>query len=468
MPVPDFALFDRETVHVDVREQRGPVELWRHTVGVGGINSSPLPPRVVEGAATLRPRLVRIFVQQFFDIYPEHGRFDWSRLDPYLDSLAATGAKLVAAICLKPGPLFDHDDRIDHAAWMPNDVAEWQRVVTALVRRYSVERNLVTHWEIGNETDIGEDGGSPYLIPDPDDYARFYDLTAPAIRAAAPHVKVGGTAACWVTNEPLPGFVKHCRDNDIPLDFVSWHLYADDWTRHAAGVTEGMRLVAGFPEPVPELMVTEWSTSFEAVSVADQADDPRRAALVAASVLAMDEAGPAWSFYYHLWDQACDPQEFSPFFSPEGVAHMMRHWNEVPHRFGLFGERGQVRPQYFLYQLLGRLGDTKVASETSHADLHAYAASGPGTVSVLVSNTSLSRPACRDRILTLRYAGLTPGAKLLTVHRIDEARRWCAGTLTQHPLEERVVVTAEAFEHQILLPAHTVAFATLSERDGIR
>jgi xylan 1,4-beta-xylosidase len=465
MVSPDFSLLDRQTVHVDAGAARGPVELWRQTLGVGGINTSPLPPAVVAGAGALRPRLIRIFIQQFFDIYPEHGRFDWSRLDPYMDSLATTGAKVVAAICIKPGPLFE---RIDQGVWKPNDVGEWQDVITALVRRYSVERDLVTYWEIGNETDIGEDGGSPYLIPDPADYAAYYDLTAPAVRAAAPHVKVGGTAACWVTNEPLPGFVEHCRTHEIPLDFISWHIYNNDWERHAEGVREGKRLLTGFPEPRPEMMVTEWSTSFEAVSVADQAYDPRRAALVAASILAMDEAGLDWSFYYHLWDQVCDRREFEPFFSPEGVDHMVQHWNEGPHRFGLFGERGEVRPQYFVYQLTGMLGDTRVAHEVSCADLHAYAATGPGSVSALVANTSLDRAACNDRVVTLQYSGLTPGPRLLTVYRIDDERRWCADTLAQEPLEERVVVTGDRFEHQVYLPAHTVAFAALSERDGIR
>ncbi len=465
MVIPDLSSLDPQTVRIDARDERGPAELWRQSLGIGGINTSPLPTEVVSGTRALRPRLIRIFIQQFFDIYPEHGRFDWSRLDPYLDSLAATGAQVVAAICLKPGPLFD---QVDHAVWKPNDVAEWQDVITALVRRYSVERDLVTHWEIGNETDIGEDGGSPYLIPDPADYAEFYAMTAPAIRAAAPHVKVGGTAACWVTNEPLPGFVEHCRTHQTPLDFISWHLYSDDWTRHAEGVREGRRLLADFPGTPPELMVTEWSKSFEEVSVADQAYEPRRAALVAAAILAMDAAGLDWSFYYHLWDQVCDLGEFEPFFSPKGVAHMGRHWNEVPHRFGLFGERGEVRPQYFVYQLLGMLGPTQIAHEVTGAGLHAYAAREATRVAALVVNTTVERTACADRILTLRYSGLTPGPHLLTVYRIDDARRWCTQTLQQQPLEERVVVTADTFEHQVWLPAHTVAFARLAERDGIR
>src|SRR5262249_25166664 len=93
------------TIDVDLASDQGPLEGWRHTVGHGGINPRPLLGRVVEGAVKLRPRLIRVFIQEFFAIYPDHGRFDWSRLDPYMDALAATGAKVVAAITIKPRPL---------------------------------------------------------------------------------------------------------------------------------------------------------------------------------------------------------------------------------------------------------------------------------------------------------------------------------------------------------------------------
>jgi hypothetical protein len=50
---------------------------------------------------------------------------------------------------------------------------------------------------------------------------------------------------------------------------------------------------------------------------------------MAGSILAMREAGLDRSFYYHLWDQICFPEDFTPFFSERGVANMVRHWNEV-------------------------------------------------------------------------------------------------------------------------------------------
>jgi len=208
-------------VAVDLAADGGPLELWRHGIGHGGINPLPLPDRVVRGAARLKPRLIRVFIQEFFQVYPEHGRFDWSRLDPYIDALARTGARVVAAITIKPRPLFP---TVDPAVWRPNDVAEWQRVIAALVRRYAVDRPIVTYWEIGNETDIGEQGGCPYLIPNASDYAAYYRMTSAPILATFPEAKVGGPAVANGAGDLLPGFIDLCAREGIRLDFISWHL----------------------------------------------------------------------------------------------------------------------------------------------------------------------------------------------------------------------------------------------------
>src|SRR5438552_1421816 len=210
-------------VAVDLAADGGPLELWRHGIGHGGINPLPLPDRVVRATAKLKPRLIRVFIQEFIKVYPEHGRFDWSRLDPYMDALARTGAKVVAAIAIKPRPLFPE---VDPAVWQPNDVAEWQRVIAALVQRYSVDKPIVTYWEIGNETDIGEQGGCPYLIPKAADYAAYYRMTSAPILATCPHAKVGGPAVAKGDGDLLPGFIDLCAREGIRLDFVSWHLYA--------------------------------------------------------------------------------------------------------------------------------------------------------------------------------------------------------------------------------------------------
>jgi hypothetical protein len=372
-----------------------------------------------------------------------------------MDALAKTGAKVVAAITIKPKPLFP---KIDQAIWRPNDVAEWQRVIAALVRRYSVDKPIVTYWEIGNETDIGEYGGCPFLIPSATDYAEFYRMTSASILTTFPQAKVGGPAVANASGELLPRFVDLCAREDIRLDFISWHLYADEPRQHAR-LVDRYRMLLGtkFRTWRPEMLVTEWNKGFESLSVEEQAFAPRRAAATAAALLAMTEAHVDWSFYYHLWDQVCYVEQFRSFFRDPGI--MYHHWNEVPHRFGLFGVGQEVRPQYFVYQMLGRLGGRRSRARSATEDLRVLAANDRGRCAVLLVNYGL--PASRDLVATVRFAGLTAGRKQLTVWRIDGSRAWLARELELRPVERREVDVQAVFTCQVASPADNVSLVVL-------
>ncbi len=451
-----FASLPRTQVFIDAGASTGPLEMWRHTLGHGGINTLPLPARVVEGARKLQPRLIRIFLQECFAFYPAQGRFDWSLLDPYMDSFARTGAQLVVAITFKPPVLYP---KVDETIWQPNDVRAWQQVVFELVKRYSVDRQLVTYWEIGNETDIGEMGGCPYLLQDPDDYLTYYRLTTQAILDAFPAAKIGGPAAAGVGNEPLPGLIERCRQTGTQLDFVSWHLYSDDSRRHVAGIEKVKAALQGFPGKRPEMLVTEWNNSFPPVSLEELAFEPRRAANLAVSLLAMREAGLDWSFHYHLWDQVFYPEPFQPFFSPQGLHGMEVHWNEIPHRFGLFGVGEEVRPQYFVYWMLSRLGEEEIAAQTDESDLRVVAGRRDGEVGVFLVN--FNPQTARDLVITAQFANLTPGNKILTTYRIDDRCRWSNEQIEMIPVERRAVTTGSEFRCQVYAPADSVLLLTL-------
>ena len=456
----------RHDIQIDAAQPIGALETWRHSLGQGGVNHMPLPEHVVAAVARLSPRLIRIFIQESFDIYPAAGQFDWTRLDPYMDALARTGAHVVAAICIKPRVLFP---RIDQSVWTPNDVPAWQNVLAKMVHRYSVERPIVTHWEIGNETDIGEHGGCPYLIKDPADYYQYYRMAIDPIRQAFPTARIGGPAACWVDNQPLPGLLELCRRDGTQLDFVSWHVYHDDPARHAAGVAKAKVMLAhhqsgrvvgglaGFSGPRPEMMVTEMNKSFDPLSLAELAFEPRRAAAVAAGILAMLEAGLDWSFYYHIWDQTFLRKEFERFFAqPDPI--MTQHWNEIPHRFGLFGVNGEVRPQYFLYWMLARLGSGRLAGQSDNPDLRILAGREGGRLSLMLVNYNLQSSI--DRVATVRFTGLGPGRKMLTHHRIDAQCRWDQA-LELAPVERREIDTPQEYRCQLFCPADSVTLLSL-------
>jgi hypothetical protein len=453
----DFDSVERAAVRVNAGRAMGPLEVWRHGFGRGGINAGPLSQRVIAGMRQLRPRLMRTFIQEFFDIYPQRGVLNWSKLDPYMESLAATGAKVLAAIAIKPRVLFP---AIDETIWRPNDVAEWQRVITALVRRYSVERPIVTHWNVGNEVDIGENGGTPFLTAAPEAYAGFYKMTIAPILETFPGAKVGGPAVANAAGDLLAGFLDICRRDKVQLDFIAWHLYADDPELHRGFVEKHRKLLAGFDKR-PEMMVTEWNKGFDQVSVEDQAFAPRRAANAAAILLAMIDAGLDWSFYYHFLDQVAYRRDFERFFAKPEI--MYHHWNEVPHRFGLFGVNEEVRPQYFVYWMLGRMRDLRVAAESDSAEVRVLASGAEdGSCAVMVVNFSLG--GSRDRVVAVNLAGLEAGERQLTVYCIDGRRAWDASRLQMKAVETRAVEVKSAFECHVLLPADSVVLLELTVR----
>jgi xylan 1,4-beta-xylosidase len=465
----DYTRLPRVDVRVDSRARQGLFEWWRHSLGQGGVNSTPLPERVVEGIGKLEPRLIRVFLQQYFDIYPDHGTFNWSLLDPYMDALARTGAQVLATINVKPPVLFP---QVDQAVWRPNDVAEWQNVIYQLVRRYSVEKPIVTHWEHANEPDIGEQGGCPYLIPTAEENFEFYRMTARPVLEAFPEARVGGPAIAGVDSPILRGFIERCWQSNTRLDFVSWHMYNSDLDRFRAGVEKVGSYLAGFPGRRPEIMLNEWNKGFDfadpdhpsyhLVSVEEMAFAPRRAAFAAANILSLMETGLDWSHYFLIWDSCCYPGPFRPFYSAASTRQVMyRHWNETPHRFGLFSEGLEVRPQYFVYQMLSRMGVERVAARCPDPDVRVQAAVDGGKLSVLAVN--YDPQTSRDLIVTIHFGNLKPGVRMLKAYRIDDDRRWSPEGLELVPIEHRTVDVLPDFACQFYSPADSVLMVVLQE-----
>jgi hypothetical protein len=139
---------------------------------------------------------------------------------------------------------------------------------------------------------------------------------------------------------------------------------------------------------------------------------------------------------------------------------MYHHWNEVPHRFGLFGVNQEVRPQYFVFQLLGQLGNRRLRAACDAPDLRVLAGRREdGATGVVIVNCD--RTASADRVTNVRFAGLTPGRRSLVVYRIDRERSWCSHALEVRPTERREVDVRERFTFQVYTPADSVSLVVL-------
>ena len=438
-----------KTVCIDVKNSPRPFHAALQSVGHGGINTRPLPERVVQGLRKLRVPRIRTFIQEYFNVYPEHGVFDFSLLDPYLESLHRTGADIVAALSIKPPVLFP---RIDETVVMPNDPEEWKTVVKALVHRYSIERPYLTHWEIGNEVDIGEIGGCPYRMADGKAYFDFYRLTAEAVLEAFPAAKVGGPGLSNSYSEILPEFVRCCAENGTRLDFISWHTYNNDFSSVREQIRRTRDLLTGYyGADRPRILVTEYGPAFDRISLPEQAFSGYRVVNVAGLLLTAEEEQLDESYYYHVWDQVFYDSEFASFFADPYI--MQKHWNEVPHRFGMFSVDEQVRPAYFVYRLFRELGSDRltVTKNPDHIWLCPVRRQD-GSVSVMVVNGSEE-----DEAVELRFSGLSAGEVWIENYRLGDEKRWDEETLELIPVEKRTSYVWENYNCHLYSPAQTVS-----------
>lgn len=114
---------------------------------------------------------------------------------------------------------------------IPCDYAQWNALVDALVRhliaRYGLEEVRQWPFEVWNEPNFEEFWVNPCL----EDYLVMYRQTARTIKAVDAQLPVGGPAADTNGDAYLEQFLRHCKEENLPLDFVTRHAYSSTTPR---------------------------------------------------------------------------------------------------------------------------------------------------------------------------------------------------------------------------------------------
>lgn len=352
------------TLTLAFAQNQGPLEIDHIALGQGGLSPDPIWHSRVAEIRAVHPALIRLFIQQYFDLMPRKGQYHFETLDRSVDDIVAAGAKPLMNIDFKPGVLFPTvDDRIVD----PNSYKEWDDLVTQLVSHYQQRGLTGLYWEVANEPDIGEMGGTPYRFT-AENYPSYYRHTIEAVLRADPTAHVGGPALAGWKSPILPALIAYCAQNHVRLDFVSWHIYNSDPAAIENTIHSVEALLAPYPSLKPETILDEWN-----MALTVPPNDPRiQPAFVAETAWRMKEAGLTYSCYYHIRDYHVDRNDFLPFFSPKGASDMAMWWNRMPQYDGLFDFQNVVRPAYFSFILLSRLTGDRLGATSSDPKVHAF------------------------------------------------------------------------------------------------
>ncbi len=173
-------------------------------------------------------------------VFPDFARdpsraesYDFARTDEYIAAVRTTGAEIIYRL----GESIEHDD-IKRHVHPPSDARQWARICLGIIRHYNEgwangARHGIRYWEIWNEPEnrpscwTGTDG----------QFLALYATAAREIKTQFPGLNVGGPGFGYtgeVRGESfragglMTNFLAFCRRESVPLDFLSWHCYADN------------------------------------------------------------------------------------------------------------------------------------------------------------------------------------------------------------------------------------------------
>ncbi len=254
----------------------------------------------------------------------------------------------------------------------PSDFGKWARVCEHVVRHcnegWADGMELgIEHWEIWNEPDTGEGSENPMWGGTWDEFIRLYGATAPLLKAAFPHIKVGGYGCgCMDAGHAVTAgiFLDAVRENGWPLDFFSFHSYSDpEQALKEVRFADEFLAEHGFPRVKCERVFDEWMPCGNHANTGTA----RQAGAIAAELLGLQN-GPC--DIACIYDGRCSAGDWSALFNP---------FTYGPHKaYYAFTAFNELRKR-------GTAVEVKVAG--ADGGVHAAAARGKdGSAALMIAN----------------------------------------------------------------------------------
>jgi len=200
---------------------------------------------------------------KFVDIPNVFRNFDADENDPASYDFAFTDYLLKALVEANIEPYYRLGITIENHTYVksyytfpPKNPEKWARICEHIIRHYTEGwadgfHYNIRYWEIWNEPEVQN---KMMWCGTNEEYFYLYDVTAKHLKACFPHLKIGGYASCGfyavapkividpATHQPgtVPTkghhktqlqffyeFFDYIKKHNSPIDFFSWHSYAD-------------------------------------------------------------------------------------------------------------------------------------------------------------------------------------------------------------------------------------------------
>jgi len=291
--------------------------------------------------------------------------YNYSYIDQIYDGLLENKVRPFVELSFMPKKLASTNNQ--QAFWYhpynspPNDWDRWGDLVEHfarhLVARYGIDEVSQWYFEVWNEPNIDFWAGEPKEST----YYHLYDVSARALKRVSPRLRVGGPAtaqAAWVDR-----FIQHCVGGNVPVDFVSTHVYANDSAEDVFGTHEKIPRdqmvyravkkvhdqVKASARPDLPLIFSEYNASYK--NEIDVTDSPFMGPWLANTIRLCDGLVDNLAYW-----------AFSDVFEEQGVVKRPFYGG-----FGLMAAGNIPKATFNIFSLLHRLGTERLSVNSDDA-----------------------------------------------------------------------------------------------------
>ena len=343
-------------------------------------------------------------------------KLNFTRIDLIYDGMLEIGVRPFVEVSFMPEELAARPS--PHPFWYhpnvapPRDPRQWHELVFKfaqhLVERYGIDEVAEWYFEVWNEPNIDFWTGEPKE----ETYYEHYDNTAFALKEVSPRLRVGGPAtaqAAWVDR-----FIEHCVEKNVPVDFVSTHVYPNDTAMNVFGRAEDI--------PQSDMVALAVRKIYQEVKASGRRDLP----IIWSEYNAGFDAGQLDSAYPCAW------LANNIRLCAGGLVTEMSYWTFTdaffeeggPFKsvfasgFGLIATGRIPKASFNAFKILRYLGDEQLALESSTALLTRRAADG--CVVLAVWNYIPPREVGSAKAFDIRLTGFASDPEHARVYFVDD------------------------------------------------
>ncbi len=401
------------------------------------------------------------------------GNFNFLYVDQIYDFMVEHGVKPFVELSFMPEAFASSSNRIffyKGNVSPPRRWQDWYDMVQAFTRhcvgRYGLREVAEWRFEVWNEPNIGFWAGTQ------EQYFELYKQSALAIKSVDKSLQVGGPSTAQLAW--IPEIIRYCAAQNLPIDFVSTHVYPSDPQGPIFGKDNMYKPEEVIPKGVGQIKhqvessvmphlpvwITEWSSG-----------NPAFIADTVKNTIGLAETMSYWTF----------DNVFEEGGVPSGIFN---------HSFGMIGQWGIANPALHSFGCLHKLGEARL--QTSDGPVLATRRAD-GSAAVLVWNLIPEKPRGngnpfaagadaavvqgKELTLKLRIAGAA-GRKDVKVTQVNDAigsaiPKWKSMGSPAYPLpnqiaelraaaelpapESRPLAAGEPAEFSITLPPNGIA-----------